>query len=356
MGFYNRNGNGNWRGHAHEYDQSRGGFVHQMYHMFMELGRQSSDKGELNSAIMLYENAVAAKPDSALAWYNYGDALLAAKRPKEALAALLKAVELAPDVPLFHYDLGFALHYLGRYEEAGQEFAGIMSNDPQLKKASSSLVYNAMTNLALGQDALGRTEQALKILMPAFRTAGQILYNLGRFHLHAKNYAEGLRLMQAAAVVEPEMEDIIHGIGFSLRKLKRYSEAIPYLQRATKLNPKCEDAWFDLGICLACTKQRKKARPCFRKTLSFNPKDLWSYYELACLDALEGKKNSAFKNLESAIKYGYRRAAHARRDKDLHSLRRDPRWKKVLKMMSDSVVTAQLQNADGDGSIQGIPG
>jgi tetratricopeptide (TPR) repeat protein len=339
MGFYPRNDNGRWREHAHEDDQSRGGFVHQMYQMFMELGRQSSDHGELNSAITLYKNAVGAKPDSALAWYNYGDALLAARRTEEALPALLKAIELAPDVPLFHYDLGFALHCLERYEEAGKEFADIVSNDPQLKKASSSLVYSSMTDLALGQDALGHTQQALETLTPALRIAGQILYNLGRFHLHAHNYAEGLRLMQAATVVEPDMEDVIHGIGWALRKLERYQEGIPYLRRATRLNPKCEDAWFDLGICLARTKQRKKARSCFRKTLSFNPKDYWSYYELACLDALEGKRSSAFKNLESAVSYGYRRAAHARRDEDLRSLRRDRRWKAILKTMSQHAST-----------------
>jgi len=304
-----------------------------MYNMFMELGLQSTRHGEINSAIALYKKAIAAKPDSALAWYNYGDALLAANRAEAALLALQKAIELAPDVALFHYDLGFALHSLGRHEEAGKKFAGIVSNDPRLKKASSSLVYSAMTNLALDQDALGQTKQAIETLSPALQKAGQILYNLGRFHLHAKNYSEGLRLMQAAVVVEPNMEDIIHGIGFAFRKLKRYQEGIPYLRRATKLNPNCEDAWFDLGICLSCTKRRKEARSCFRKTLSFNPKDYWSYYELACLDALEGKKDAAFKNLQAAITYGYNRAAHARQDKDLRSLRRDRRWKIALKAM-----------------------
>ncbi len=68
--------------------------------------------GALPLALDLYEAAVRHKPNSALAWYNLGDALLALKRFEEAVIALRKAVELSPKTTLFHYDLNSGIEML----------------------------------------------------------------------------------------------------------------------------------------------------------------------------------------------------------------------------------------------------
>ena len=189
------------------------------------------------------------------------------RRYEEAVSPLTRAVELSPGTALFHYDLGLALFYLGRHEEAIREFTGIVANDPQLKRASSTLVLSSLTNLALSQDILGSPDEAANTLAPARQTAIDILYNLGRFKLLAKRAAEAVDLLQAAALLAPDSEEIIHGVGRALMDLKRESEAAPFLVRATKLNPCCTDAWYDLGVTLSRLKQRKKARSCFLKAL-----------------------------------------------------------------------------------------
>ena len=112
--------------------------------------------------------------------------------------------------------------------------------------------------------------------------------------------------------------------------LKRESEALPFLVRATKLNPRCTDAWYDLGVTLSRLKQRKKARTCFVRTLRQDKNYLWAYYDLACLDALERKRNAAFQNLGKAIALGFEDIGYLRRDADFRSLRRDARWKAML--------------------------
>jgi len=333
MGIHHEAGNGSLTrrsNHGSEVQPTTGGVILELHDFLLDLGVRAERRGELQSALDLYAKAVSAQPDSPLAWYNYGDVLLALKRYEESIPPLSKAVQLSPQTAIFHYDLGLAWFCLGRHEEASKEFAGFVANDPQLKRASSVLVLSSLTNMALTQDSLGRPGDAAQIINPALQTAIDILYNLGRFNLRAKRAARAIGFLQAAALVAPDSEDIIHGVGRALMDLKRESEALPFLVKSTQLNPGCTDAWYDLGVTWSRLKQRKKARSCFVKVLRLDQKYAWAYYDLACLDALERKRNAAFQNLEKAIALGFEDIRHLRRDADLQSLRRDARWNAML--------------------------
>jgi Flp pilus assembly protein TadD len=204
-----------------------------------------------------------------------------------------------------------------------------------LVRASSDLVVQSLTNLALSQDCMGKPEDGANALAPALRKAINILYNLGFLNLRAERPAEAVAPLQAAAILAPDSEDIVHGLGHALMELKRESEAAPVLLRATKLNPRCTYAWYDLGVTLARLNQRKKARACFLKAIRLDPKYAWAYYDLACLDALEDKPKAAFDNLENAVARGFRDVKHLRRDADFRSLRKDARWKAIVKRITD---------------------
>jgi tetratricopeptide (TPR) repeat protein len=328
-----RNSHGKQRSSKH---LPTGGLIHELHDFFLDAGVNAERSGETQMALDLYEQAVQNKPDSALAWYNYGDALLAMTRLDEAVSALRKSVELSPKTNLFHYDLGLALYELDRHDEAGREFAPIVACDPHLKRASSDLFLSSMTNLALCQDELGRPEEAVRVLSPARAKVVNLLYNLGRLNYRAKRLADALPLAQAAVLLTPKSEEVVHLLGCILIDLKREREALEILHRATKLDPKCAYAWYDLGVTLARLKQRRKARLCFQKTLRLAPNYPWTYYDLACLDALERRREAAFVNLELAIAYGLRGAEKLRRDTDLRSLRHDARWKTILQRVGDS--------------------
>jgi tetratricopeptide (TPR) repeat protein len=329
-------GNGDRNGHESE-DLHGGGDVHELHDFHFDAGVLSERSGDLPAALDLYEKAIKSNPDSALAWYNYGDILLALERFEEAVPALRKAVGLSPKTNLFHYDLGLALFHLGHHDEASKEFAAIIASDPQLKRASSDLHLSSMTNLALCQDELGRSKEAAKVLAPAQRTAVNILYNLGRINYRAKRMDTALSFARAAELVTPKSEEVVHLVGSILMEMKSKAEAVEVLLRATKLNPRCSYAWYDLGVTLTRLKQNKKARPYFQKALRLNPTYGWTYYCLACLDALEHKTESALDNLQLAVDHGFHNAAHMRRDSDLRSLRRDARWNALLRSIGSPI-------------------
>jgi Flp pilus assembly protein TadD len=266
-----------------------------------DIGFRAERRGELHAALELYAKVVSASPESAEAWYNYGDVLLAMGRYDEAIPPLTKAVDLSPQTPLYHYDLGLALFNLDRHEEASREFASIVADDPQLERASSVLVLASLTQLAWSQDKLGRADKAANTLAPALQTAVHILDSLGWFKLHANRAAESIDLLQAASLLAPNSAEIVNNFGCALMRLK----------------------------------QRKKARSCFVKAVRLDPDYALPYCNLACVDAVEGKRNAAFKNLEKAVARGFRDIQQLRRDADLRSLRRDPRWKAIVARINE---------------------
>jgi len=95
-----------------------------------------------------------------------------------------------------------------------------------------------------------------------------------------------------------------------------------------------------LGLAQARLNRRSAALQCFLKSLKLRPECARSYYDLACLDALEGRRNAAFDNLTQALSRGFRNVEHMRRDAALRSLRRDARWKTLIQRIGE------LENAN----------
>ena len=90
------------------------------------------------------------------------------------------------------------------------------------------------------------------------------------------------------------------------------------------------ELWYELGLTLAMMRKGAEARPVFEKVLTLEADHARAHYDLACLDALEGKADETFANLNKAIDCGYRNLAHLEKDEDFKSVREDPRWKGIL--------------------------
>jgi tetratricopeptide (TPR) repeat protein len=300
---------------------------------FGDIGHVLERRDRPHEALLLFEKAVEATPNDALSWYNLGDTLLALGRYDDARKALERSISLGGDGWLVHYDLGLALYHLGEFEKASQSFRQLLGRDAEMKRAPADPIVSVLTNLALCYGALSRWKEAISTLSPALKGVPNILYNLGRFHRRDGNHVEAQRLLAMAAELEPRSEDILHEAGAVLMSAGKWVAAEGYLSRATKLRPPCPYAWYDLGVTYAKqgkARLRKAARRCFERVLRLEPEHAWAHYNLACLDALERKRDASFRRLRRAIDLGLRDRQHVVRDPDLKSLRRDPRWKEIV--------------------------
>lgn len=68
-----------------------------------------------------------------------------------------------------------------------------------------------------------------------------------------------------------------------------------------------------------------------KRLLKLRPHDPLVHYNLACSFALVNRTDQAIKTLRNAIEKGYRDFRYMREDRDLDSIRNDPRFRQLLR-------------------------
>lgn len=68
-----------------------------------------------------------------------------------------------------------------------------------------------------------------------------------------------------------------------------------------------------------------------RRLIRLRPKDFLAHYNLACSYALLKQSELALKTLRRAVELGYRDFRYMKQDRDLESIRRDPRFRQLLR-------------------------
>ena len=68
-----------------------------------------------------------------------------------------------------------------------------------------------------------------------------------------------------------------------------------------------------------------------KRLIQLRPQDALAHYNLACSYALLKKPDLALKTLRRAVELGYRDFRYMREDKDLETIRHDPRFRQLLR-------------------------
>lgn len=72
-----------------------------------------------------------------------------------------------------------------------------------------------------------------------------------------------------------------------------------------------------------------------KRLVQLRPTDPLAHYNLACSFALLHRRDQAIKTLRRAIELGYRDFRYMREDRDLDSIRHDPRFRQLLREYED---------------------
>jgi tetratricopeptide (TPR) repeat protein len=68
-----------------------------------------------------------------------------------------------------------------------------------------------------------------------------------------------------------------------------------------------------------------------KRLVQLRPKDALAHYNLACSYALLNRGDQALRTLRLAVELGYRDFRYMREDRDLDSIRHDPRFRQLLR-------------------------
>ncbi len=184
------------------------------------------------NSMVLFNHALDAWPENALAYKNLGTLLAGEQRYEQAMEAYRKGLAVNPKDSELHASLGSALVALGRGEEALAEYRAAVAIAPDFAGAQYDM--------------------------------GNLLARQRKFEEAAAAYSEALRL-------EPRRLGAAINLGNSLASLGRFDEAATYYLKATEIDPASADAYVNLGRVRMRQHRYGDAVDSFAKAVERNP-------------------------------------------------------------------------------------
>jgi len=306
---------------------------------------QNYDREEnLDSAVQVFERALAIDPGYALAYAGLGDAYWkkyrSNKEPswiEKSRAACQQASRLDSKLSSAHTCLGTLSAGTGNYQEAAREFERAVETEPTND--------DAFRGLAGAYERLGKPEEAENTYRRAielrphywagynwlgafyyrhvrFREAAEMFNqvvalapdsflgysNLGATYVEQARYADAIKILEQSIAIRPSDYGYTN-LGNAHFFLRRYEEADQAYQQAIKLSEKDSLLWWNLGDGYYWTPgKRSQSVAAYRQgittadeELRVNPKNSYSYGVLAICHAMLGEKKLALDALGSGL-------------------------------------------------------
>ena len=200
---------------------------------------------DYRSAISIWQDNIAKRPDSPRPYGELASALSDAGRIPEALAAYETAVPLLPNYPKVRHNYGVALAAAGRLDEAAAQFELALAQLPMLADAHYEL-GNVRHEQGRNAEALACYEAAIRFrpdFALAHNNAANILTIFGRTDEALAHYAAAVR-------ADPNLPDAQYNWANALAHIGRFADALPHYEAAVRLAPALVSAHENLGIAL----------------------------------------------------------------------------------------------------------
>jgi tetratricopeptide (TPR) repeat protein len=209
----------------------------------LALAEQQRTAGRLAEARMLCDKILEAQPDEAAALHLLGLVAHQSGQPGTAIAHLRRAVALAPQVALFHANLGEMCRLAGHGEDAVREGRRAIELEPDYPEALSNLGIALYERRDYAEAE--RCHRRAIDLRPGFAVAHS---NLGNAQHALGRLDEAIVSYRAALALERGFADGWSNLGLSLAQLGRHDEALDAYRAAVAADPMHADA--HVGVAL----------------------------------------------------------------------------------------------------------
>ena len=187
---------------------------------------------EYRTAISIWTDAVAKRPNNARGHTNLGFAFDEAGRSDEAIAAYEQALRVEPGFVTAQRNLVATRMRRGQLPEA----AGV-TGTPDYGETRINL-----SAMLIGQgrfeDALEQAREAVKIDPKSARAQ----HNLGVCLAHLQRWEEAIAAHRASLALDPTLSETHNDLGVALASLGRVPEALKHFEEAVRLKPGNEKA------------------------------------------------------------------------------------------------------------------
>ncbi|MGI9352959.1 MAG: sulfotransferase [Rhizobiaceae bacterium] len=199
-------------------------------------GASAASLGQTDIAIRSFMNAVEINPENPNAHVNLGTALLENSDPDKALIHLEKALELDPELFEGHNNLANALAERGSYERAAKSFEKAISIRPEKVE-----IYN---NLGLLHQEWGHFEEAKSTFNRALDVDpnyAQVHFNLSLLYTYTPDHPHLAQMCETLASMKDESPniDLVHfAMGKAHDDIADYNTAFIHLEKGNAIRKK----------------------------------------------------------------------------------------------------------------------
>lgn len=247
------------------------------------MGTLLSDRGELNEALLCFEEALRVDPNDASAWVQRGDAECLAVRPQNGIAFYDEAISIDGQMARAWANKGIALDTLNRPEEAARCLEKALELEPGDDEIRMALC-EVLIKLGHFTEALGLLEELVARspdLAVAWMRIGDAQQALSRHELALDAYEKATALDEAEAMLKKAV---------AFYHLERYPEALSAVERSLALELRNDFAWYLKGAIYYGLGQFEEAQECAEQSLAINPENRTA---TRLLEACMGRTKSA---------------------------------------------------------------
>jgi len=251
--------------------------------------------GQLRKAILCLEAAVQDDSTNAEAWRNLGQARAENEDESNAIAALLKAIEIDPyNLPAlmmlgvsYTNDLeeARALKYLKTWILHHPDYQSSSMEMQKKKLAEYESFYGSghavgrMVDRDLHNEVVKLFQNALEVNSkdPDLHTVLGVLYHI------TNDFDKAVQEFKECVALKPEDPTLWNKLGATLANSSRSAEAVPAYRKALELRPNYVRACANLAISFANENKHEDAVVAYLATLKQNPtaEHVWSYLRIS---------------------------------------------------------------------------
>lgn len=233
----------------------------------------------------------AVKELNAADWFQRASYFMDNIKPKEALEAFNKAIELDPGYGQAYNGRGFMNMVLGNPQQSIMDFTRSIEIDP-----SNEEPYN---NRGVTYSRLGYHQNAIE------------------------DFSKAIELNPKSSVSYTNRGQLFCETG-------RVQEGINDFSKAIELNPTDPELYYFRGNGFLELKSYKEAIQNYLKALQIKPDYVVALYNLACVYSLTGDPKSALYYLEKSIRVNPKERDSAKKDKDFDPIRHLPEFIRLV--------------------------
>jgi tetratricopeptide (TPR) repeat protein len=269
----------------------------------MQMAARWHQSGQLAEAETIYRQILAQEPSFseakralggiALAHHQMGDSLSDGGDWDAACEAYARALSIRPDSVTTYYNMGLALHRLGRLAIAEQACRRALSlnNDHADSHALLGLVLRQMKR---STEAISHDIAALKIR----RDWPEVLNNLGNALLDEGRHDEAGAAFTRVIDLQPACAEAHNNLGNVFRAQGRLDEAETAYRRAAQLKPTMLDASSNLATVHMARGNDRLAEDLLRQLIADHPDFAPAHWNLSLILLGRGDYQNGWKEYE----------------------------------------------------------